>query len=234
MKYGCGIISIDEMIIKYAVKNKKIIVYYYERTEEFPYSREKEMEIISIMLEQAIKRNNLVNIDERNLKQIIHIASTSLGGFSVLILVFCIICGNVTSKGGAITITTILAILSSLLGTLTNIEKEENDELKKYRLYLENKEKFDKYNCALLTNFRGRKYSSVGPVQLNINTIDDFTLEEVEVMVQNLSLCEITVDARKKFQHLFTPSPEIEALLEEIEEEEKEGNQLKLAANNKK
>ena len=201
MKNTLGLLDSNTTEEKYYVENNEIVVRYISgRCERFPYSKELEETIISHMIDSAIRRNNMYD-DSLDSKTFLCVGSASLLATIVRLVMM------LRESGEYETIITVQFIIAIIAFAIFKEKRANEREIKKYKIYLDNREEIEKYTKVILTDFRGRKYPEVGYVQLNINTIDDFTLEEVEVIIENLELCKVSAEIYKRFRQLIPESP---------------------------
>lgn len=173
------------VIGNYEIIDGKInINYIYDnKTETIDYSEEKEKELIEKMLEQAKERDNNITVNDFKQIRLVDdfklICNLSFG-------VFCSTMAYYQALGRdlriiyscAIIISSIMSYYAQNRRTMVNIMI---DELTKYKIYLSmQKELEDNYNEA---TFKGIKmFDGV----FNINTLDNYSLNEVKRIKKNL------------------------------------------------
>ena len=185
MKYGSGIIDYREVIDRYEITNDKIIVYYSNgRVREYDYTQEKENEILDLMLKLAIERDSTVNIERLESELKIYRFTLSLTTIITIMNLITCINDNCKNKGFMTVSILTLLILAAIISYFTKTKKDEINELKKYRIYLQNKHEIDKYiNSKEL-------YGNIDKEVLSINSVDQYTYKEMKQIEKNLVLCK--------------------------------------------
>lgn len=177
--------NFEKIIRWYVVENDKIIISYLDGSVEndLKYSEENEKNIIEIMIRQAEERNNYVSIENLKANAINNDIKLFLNigiGYSGLTL------AGINSLNNNIRLTG--ALMSIVLGLIALAKNKKSiiisnqiNELEKYKLYLSmRKEIEDNYNKE---TFDGIK-SFDG--NFNINTLDDYSLDDVKKIKKNL------------------------------------------------
>lgn len=184
MKYWYDDDTLDDAIMCYRKMDDKILVYYFSgNVVAIKYKKEIEEELIYDMLRQAEERDKNISISDIKtfgLKSDIKLFTTiSLGFFGSMV-------ANIPSiEESTRRIFGWAAIISSIFAFLE--EKKNNnigkqiEEIEKYKLYLSmRKEIEDNFNQS---TFKGIKFFDGN---FNINTLDDYSLEEVKKIKHNL------------------------------------------------
>lgn len=173
MKYGYLGVNFNEIIKKYKKEENSITVTYLDNsTKILPNTKEQEQKIIENMIQQAYDRDksNMLN-ETKSLKDF----CTYMGlGMSIVTAMSCYgaaVNDDVSNKF----IFGLLAIItgsSTLVDSLLyNNSSEEIEELKKYRLFLSIMKQIEDSN----------EYNNI-----NINTIDDYSLKDIKKIKKNL------------------------------------------------
>ena len=179
MKYEIKGIKKEETIKKYKIVNGVIIVTYLDdNVKTLPYTAENEKLVVDKMLQQASYRESKLYqayMNGRIEKEADILYVNFMGiGFTSFIALF----DQRYTLG-----------LIALLGTLLirkkyceNLDNEVND-IKKYHMYLELKDMLEKTLSA-------DTYTELKDVlsDLNINTIDDFSLKDLNNIYKNLNI----------------------------------------------
>ena len=183
MKYGYENVDLGELISNYKIVGNDIIVTFlngnYYRLHN---TKENELKILRLMLEQAQNRsdsNALVSAQKKRKEQLRW--TIGITGFD-LINIFSICATNSDA----------MRIFASILGILTTATaaswvvsyrrfNELVKELEKYDIYLSIKDQIDDNDLEL---FNGVKKSSD---VLNINTLDDYSLRDIKTIQNNIS-----------------------------------------------
>lgn len=199
MKYGYGNVKNEELIQNYKTSDDKIVITFLDGSNyEIPLTEENEVDLLNQMLEQAYDRSkswalcNAKQKKEKALKWVI--AEVSLTLLDVLnatindsniIRIFCGIFGCITS---------LCIVKNSVKYKFGN---DEIKELQKYDIYLSIREALEK-NIADLNLLKGVKsHQEV----LNINTLDDYSLNDIKIVQRNLRRNE-------KYSKYFTDASE--------------------------
>ena len=184
MKYGYDYESLNKLIDNYRVDNNKIIVTYLDGSrEERILNRNEEKLLLNEMLRQAKIRNQSDMYS--NLKQ----EKVMLTSWLVAIT------SNLLLDTKFLFNDSIGSVLKSILATLGcinsvcvvyggikyNLLNKKLDELEKYDIYLSIYEELEKckYNIDI---YNGVEYKKT----LDINTIDNYTLDEIKLIENNL------------------------------------------------
>lgn len=184
MKYWYDEDTLDKTIMFYKKMDDSIIVFYFNgNVEEIKYNEDIEKELIQDMLNQAEARNADVSVND--LKKIGLRSDIKL--FTAISVGFI---GGIIANVQIIEDTTRLifgwtTLISSVIAFLE--EKKNNnigkqiEELEKYKLYLSmRKEIEDNFNQS---TFKDIKFFDGN---FNINTLDDYSLDEIKKIKYNL------------------------------------------------
>ena len=172
MKYGSGIIDYREIIDRYEINNNRITVYYLNGSvREYNYTKEKEEELLNLMLKIAIKRNNSINIERLESELKTYRFTLALTTIITIINLTSRMNGSCKNKEFMTISIFALLILAGIISVVIKTKKDEINELKKYRIYLQNKKEIDEYNTAL-----------------SINSIDQYTYKEIKQIEKKLVL----------------------------------------------
>lgn len=184
MKFGYNYEQLSELINNYSKVEDKIIIRFLDGSEEeIPLTKENEKNLIQRMLVQAQNRSDS-DIRESLNKQKKSVIGLSAAMLSMSIMNFANELRDINDFFrlifGLIGANTIIFFIIS--GKLYVIFNDKLQELDKYDIYLsmyeeleEYKDKFDVYDGV--NNYE----------ELNINTIDNFTLDAVKRIKYNLN-----------------------------------------------
>lgn len=179
----------SEVIKNYKTNEDKIVIRllsgdYYE----IPLSKENEKKIIEEVLYQAEERNNYGS----------YIAKVKRRRFyhSILSILFSLFAGydiynvaQMDSKEKKLAyglLAVVNAIFIVVNGVQIILKSDELDEIKKYGIYLDIREKLEtyKHDSNLFNKIKGRDSIPT------INTLDDWYTDEIVQLRNNLKLCE--------------------------------------------
>lgn len=184
MKYGYARANFEELIRNYKVSNDKIIITFLDGSrKEIPFTEQNEAELLNEMLKQAkIMRMNKSEHDlkvekydvlRRAIRMIPitfldYVTANNSDTYQVVRTLSGVFCG----------LTALTIVTSSFI---YNLKANELNELKKYKMYLDMKEDIDKTDAYL---FKGVKTKGM---PLNINTLDNYSLNDIKQIRNNLS-----------------------------------------------
>ncbi len=184
MKYGYARANFEELIRNYKVSNDKIIITFLDGSrKEIPFTEQNEAELLNEMLKQAKimrmnKSEHVLKVEKydalRGAIRMIpitfsdYVTANKSDTYQVVRTLSGVFCGL-----AALTIVT-----SSFI---YNLKANELNELKKYKMYLDMKEDIDKTDAYL---FKGVKTKGM---PLNINTLDNYSLNDIKQIRNNLS-----------------------------------------------
>ncbi len=193
MKYEIEGIKKEETIKGYKILNNSIIVTYLDgNLKVFPYTKENEMIIVNEMLKQAKHRESdlySAYMDAKlKEKQGEIFIGTSMFTISEIVATYAFL----EAEFGIVS-RVVLSCLGTgwlfiLIDTLRCQKKtsKEMDDIEKYHLYLEIKEAIEHLPESKLYELYNGIKSKVST--LNINTIDEFSLKDLEKISNNLKL----------------------------------------------
>ena len=181
MKYTYDHIELSSIIEKYKINHDKIIVNFLDGSSyELPLNKENEEIIKRRMLKQAIARDESDALKEAKKKQI---KALIWSIFQTYLTAICI--SNSYSNNGTMT-ATMLSYISGIIVVLHGIEfkidSEEIEEIEKYKIYLSIKDRLeDNIKNPIL-------YVGVNSIEkeLNINTLDNYSLNDIKIIKNNL------------------------------------------------
>lgn len=173
---------LSDLIKEYEIVDNNLSVTYFDDTKTvLPLS--KENNVLELMLEQAIERS-----DNSELDKTIRMKNRALLAFLSLFF-----CSFISTANICISESNFMKILSSISGGITTafasvfaiVYKNEIDkinELKKYDIYLNIKNELDEN----ITNFNLFAGINIKKDNLNINTLDGFSLKDLKKINNNL------------------------------------------------
>lgn len=183
MKYCYEGSDLSQLIRNYEKTDDKIIINYFNKTScELPLTDLNEENIQKIMLEQAILRSNSSSMCD---------SSTLLSKSKLFLIPWLLFgCTNIRSLSlfNFSTRSDILdfifigvsGIVLVLNGVVIKINSDEIKELKKYDIYLEIRDALEKYS-NIFNSF------DLSDKQLNINTLDNYSLKDLQNIKSKLS-----------------------------------------------
>ena len=177
---------LSKTIRKYVVKNGKINIFYLDESADImPYTIENEEKIQQMMILQALERKNS-NIDEAiatdatdfynkltanvlfDLASLFGVTFTSTEELHILLNCGIAFLAGITINNG--------------IEYISNLKKLE--ELAKYDIFLKIRLELDQYP-QLLDRFKKLRK------RLSINTIDNYSLKEIEKIRENLEILQL-------------------------------------------
>ena len=177
---------LSKTIRKYVVKNGKINIFYLDESVDImPYTIENEEKIQQMMILQALERKNS-NIDEAiatdatdfynkltanvlfDLASLFGVTFTSTEELHILLNCGIAFLAGITINNG--------------IEYISNLKKLE--ELAKYDIFLKIRLELDQYP-QLLDRFKKLRK------RLSINTIDNYSLKEIEKIRENLEILQL-------------------------------------------
>ena len=180
MKYGYAYANLGELIRNYKVSNDKIIITFLDgSSKEIPFTEQNEAELLNEMLKQAkIMRMNKsehdLKVEKYDVIRMIpitfldYVTANNSDTYQVVRTLSGVFCG----------LTALTIVTSSFI---YNLKANELNELKKYKMYLDMKEDIDKTDAYL---FKGVKTKEM---PLNINTLDNYSLNDIKQIRNNLN-----------------------------------------------
>lgn len=190
MKFWDEYCNKSEIIDNYEKSESIIIINYLDGSNYvLPLSKENENKIMDLMLKQAILRDCTKNFEDIQDKKKITFQNQIVSGLATIAFGGIVFLANKNEKDLITLIASIETIISGITfiinGLAFMVNSEELNELVKYHLYLEYKERLDKEidNINLFEGIRGNTI-------LNINTLDNYSLDEIKKIIANLKRCE--------------------------------------------
>ena len=187
MKYGYEGAETGELIQNYKTSNDKIIITFLDGSNyEIPLTQENENDLLNQMLEQAQERSessSLYDAKKRRIKALIW--TITQVGFTMLSIFNYF---NADSKGKRIFTSVIsgITVLTVVIdGLRYKFSNDEIKELEKYDIYLSIRERLENTNDPNLFNGIIKQ-----GVQLNINTLDNYSLNDIKKIRDNLKRSE--------------------------------------------
>ncbi len=169
--------DITKVIKRYEISNGYIIVTYLDGIEQkYEYTRAKEIEIQNTMMKQAKERDESglleqTTIDDKKIK------NASLTFAAVAAMGF--ISGYMLNNEGLTIAGGVSLMSSAIIGSKILDLHKKIQELKKYSLYLKNVDKIQELSPSV---YEGVEHT----VGLNINTIDGFSLDDLNKIDENI------------------------------------------------
>ena len=183
MKYEYDGKEKKDIVENYEENNNKIVINYLDgSTQTIQLTKENLEHIKGILLKQAEERRNTDG--EKILADGLLYRGAQLG-VSVMGLVTSILFSASTQFSAEriffAGVSAICAINIIFTGQKICIEQKEIDDIRKYNIYLNNKEDFDEYKdrLELYENVEYKK-------PIDINTIDEYSYEDLEQMRDNI------------------------------------------------
>lgn len=190
MKFWDEYCNKGEIIDNYEKSESSIIINYLDGSNYvLPLSKENENKIMDLMLKQAILRDCTKNFEDIQDKKKITFQNQIVSGLATIAFGGIAFLANKNEKDLITFIASIETIISGITfiinGLSFMVNSEELNELVKYHLYLEYKERLDK-EIDNINLFEGIRSNTI----LNINTLDNYSLDEIKKIIVNLKRCE--------------------------------------------
>lgn len=190
MKFWDEYCNKSEIIDNYEKSESSIIINYLDGSNYvLPLSKENENKIIDLMIKQAILRDCTKNFEDIQDKKKITFQNQIVSGLATIAFGGIAFLANKNEKDLITFIASIETIISGITfiinGLAFMVNSEELNELLKYHLYLEYKERLDK-EIDNINLFEGIRSNTI----LNINTLDNYSLDEIKKIIANLKRCE--------------------------------------------
>lgn len=175
MKFYDGKENDREIIKDYSANNQYIKVNYLfdDSSFTYQYSKEKEDEIINLMIEQALARD--VELYDKVYKETkVYLSQTLLSIIPIIL-----------SLKEDLQLLLCLAFIAGLIATMNLTESYEKlKEMKKFRLYHSMKEELDNPENKDITKII--EFDPVYREQINMGTLDKFTYNDVKMIKKEL------------------------------------------------
>lgn len=190
MKFWDEYCNKGEIIDNYEKSESSIIINYLDGSNYvLPLSKENENKIMDLMIKQAILRDCTKNFEDIQDKKKITFQNQIVSGLATIAFGGIAFLANKNEKDLITFIASIETIISGITfiinGLAFMVNSEELNELVKYHLYLEYKERLDK-EIDNINLFEGIRSNTI----LNINTLDNYSLDEIKKIIANLKRCE--------------------------------------------
>lgn len=173
----------SELIKNYKVSNNTVIITYLDGSVcEIPFSEDFETDLLNRMLEQAQKRNEMVSVDDLKEKrrQALFWLATQLS-FGTLSVSNVVVSDSERMSLISGLLGGIIALTAVVHGASYKFYNDEIKELEKYAIYLSIRERLE--NIDVPQVFDGVKNPEL---PLNINTIDNYSLNDIRKIRDNL------------------------------------------------
>ena len=174
----------SELIKNFQISKDIIIINYLDKSIEIiPFTDEKEQELLSKMLNQAEERNNNFSLNEANFSRNRLVTFLII---NILLTIFFIDKSQTYEypkyRSFFVWVSSFVGLMVVISGTEYIFKRSEINELKKYALYLQIREKFEenKNDYHLFVGIKEHKE------ELNINTLDLYSLKEIKQIKANL------------------------------------------------
>lgn len=190
MKFWDDYCNKSEIIDNYEKSESSIIINYLDGSNYvLPLSKENENKIMDLMIKQAILRDCTKNFEDIQDKKKTTFQNQIVSGLATIAFGGIAFLANKNEKDLITFIASIETIISGITfiinGLAFMVNSEELNELVKYHLYLEYKERLDK-EIDNINLFEGIRSNTI----LNINTLDNYSLDEIKKIIANLKRCE--------------------------------------------
>lgn len=176
MQFGYGDADLGTLIKEYEIiNNDEIVITFLDGSRYItPNTKENEKKILATMLQQAKERDE--NIDLVSKK------SDRATSFALISLLFCL---DITKPYDSITVKTI-GLMTKMTTLFYFLFKETDrsirfEEYEKYSIYLNNKDKIESLDERVV--FAGIDNDDL---ELNINTLDLYSLKELKKIRANI------------------------------------------------
>ena len=187
MKYGYNGIN-EELIRSYKIQDNEIVVTYLDDSRiRMPLTEKNEQNILNKMVQQAKTRNNVSNLkeslQERKISDVITTSFLCSGSVLVSCMAACVDKKMLLTFFGGLGLYNLVTCIARCK---SNDEKIK--ELEKYSLYLSMLEDLMKLKDTQ-DLYTGIDLLS-GDEQININTLDNYSLEDINRLKENLEICK--------------------------------------------
>ena len=187
MKHGYKGAESGELIQNYKTSNDKIIITFLDGTNyEIPLTEENEIDLLNQMLEQAeerSKKSSIYDLKQKRKKALIW--TMTQVGFTILNIVN----ASTTDSKGMRVFAGILGGITAFTVVINGLDyKFKNDEIKeleKYDIYLQIRARLENINDPNLFNGIRKQETP-----LNINTLDNYSLNDIIKIRDNLKRSE--------------------------------------------
>ena len=187
MKHGYEGAESGELIQNYKTSNDKIIITFLDGANyEMPLTEENEIDLLNQMLEQAeerSKKSSIYDLKQKRKKALIlammHVVGTASN----------ILSPSIVDSKGIIVSASILCCITALgvvyNGSYYKFKNDEIKELEKYDIYLQIRARLENINDPNLFNGIRKQEAP-----LNINTLDNYSLNDIIKIRDNLKRSE--------------------------------------------
>ena len=184
MKHGYEGVEAGELIQNYKTSNDKIIITFLDGTNyEMPLTEENEANLLNKMLEQAEERKELSIYDLNQKRTKALIWTITQVGCTALNILGASIADSKGMRVFASIVSGITALNVVMNGLDYRFKNDEIKELEKYDIYLQIRTRLENADDSNLFNgIRKRKQET----PLNINTLDNYSLNDIKKIRDNL------------------------------------------------
>ena len=176
MQFGYGDADLGTLIKEYEIiSNDEIVITFLDGSRyTTPNTKENEKKILATMLQQAKERDETIDLVSKK--------SDRATSFALISLLFCL---DITKPYDSITVKTI-GLMTKMTTLFYFLFKETDrsirfEEYEKYSIYLKNKDKIESLDEKIV--FAGIDNDDL---ELNINTLDLYSLKELKKIRANI------------------------------------------------
>lgn len=183
MKNGYEGISNSQLISRFTEDDGEYFVEFLDGAYyKVPMNAKNKQELLDIMMEQAVERNNsnaLKKAKSKRAKAVLAICAEAIVATASVLV------SQRSDNDIAKIVSTIVGSVAGI-GIIVNgikysIDKSEIDELRKYAIFIKIKDRLEECVDPNLFNGVGEKADV-----LNINTLDNYTLRDLQIIKENL------------------------------------------------
>lgn len=187
MKHGYEGAEAGELIQNYKTSNDKIIITFLDGTNyEMPLTEENEANLLNQMLEQAEERNKELSIYDLKQKRTKALIWTMTQvGYTALSILGASIADSKGMRVFASIVSGITALTVVMKGLDYRFKNDEIKELEKYDIYLQIRTRLENADDSNLFNGIRKQETP-----LNINTLDNYSLNDIIKIRDNLKRSE--------------------------------------------
>lgn len=187
MKHGYEGAEAGELIQNYKTSNDKIIITFLDGTNyEMPLTEENEANLLNQMLEQAEERNKELSIyDLKQERTKALIWTMTQVGYTALSILGASIADSKGMRVFASIVSGITALTVVMKGLDYIFKNDEIKELEKYDIYLQIRTRLENADDSNLFNGIRKQETP-----LNINTLDNYSLNDIIKIRDNLKRSE--------------------------------------------
>lgn len=188
MKYGYKNIADKNLIQHYEISDDKIIIKYLDgNVKTIPLTKENESDLLNLMFKQAKDRSTSSALkNARNIKDLMESLTIKFGSCTALGIILAAVSSSPNVELYSSILSCVVSMPLIFCGVKCVNKNNEIKELEKYDMYLSLKNTLEK-NISQPNLFNEVKNKQN---VLNINTLDNYSLDDIETIKRNLILIE--------------------------------------------